>query len=70
MAWITHPGLAGKVYIPEDKSATPKKHPCAGCFSCQWCDDNRCHVCRCGQPGTPDRGACRCNTEKREPPIR
>lgn len=45
MPWITVCGLAGKVYVPDDAKAQ-KKHPCPGCFSCQWCDENRCEVCR------------------------
>jgi hypothetical protein len=44
MGWITVPGLAGKVYAPDDEK-TQKKHPCNGCFSCQWCDESRCRVC-------------------------
>ena len=46
MAWINVPGLPGKVYVPEDAGQTQKKHPCKACFSCQWCDENRCQVCR------------------------
>jgi hypothetical protein len=45
MAWVTVSGLEGKVYVPDD-TRTQKKHPCTGCFSCQWCDENRCQVCR------------------------
>ncbi len=22
-----------------------KKHPCADCHHCQWCSDDRCHLC-------------------------
>lgn len=46
MAWVTVPGLAGKVYLPDDADQPPKKHPCKTCFSCQWCDETRCRVCR------------------------
>ena len=46
MAWITVPGLAGKVYAPEDDGQHCKKHPCSACYSCQWCDETRCQVCR------------------------
>jgi hypothetical protein len=46
MAWIHVPGLAGKVYVPDDGGQLRKKHPCKACFSCQWCDENRCQVCR------------------------
>lgn len=46
MAWITVPGLAGKVYVPDSSGQAHKKHPCHTCFSCQWCDETRCRVCR------------------------
>ena len=46
MAWVNVPGLAGKVYVPEDAGQVQKKHPCEACFTCQWCDENRCRVCR------------------------
>jgi hypothetical protein len=46
MAWVSVPGLAGKVYVPDDAGQVYKKHPCRACFSCQWCDENRCQVCR------------------------
>jgi len=46
MAWVNVPGLAGKVYVPEDAGQVKKKHPCEACFTCQWCDENRCRVCR------------------------
>lgn len=46
-------GLPGKVYVP--KPCGPRKHPCDECFSCQWCGDARCSVCRRGgsEPGRP-----------------
>ncbi len=37
-------GLPGKIFVP--KGAGPKKHPCKGCFNCQWCGDSRCNSCR------------------------
>lgn len=46
MAWINVPGLTGKVYVPDAGSQLLKRHPCTTCFACQWCDKNRCHVCR------------------------
>lgn len=46
MAWVTVPGLSGKVFVPEDAGRDRKKHPCTACFACQWCDENRCRVCR------------------------
>ena len=30
----------------------PKKYPCPDCKFCQWCSDDRCHLCRSRkQPG-------------------
>ncbi|MFZ1984071.1 MAG: hypothetical protein WAU91_06635 [Desulfatitalea sp.] len=53
MAWQTVPGLAGKVYTPECRSAHKKKC-CPDCFTCQQCSDERCAVCGpapvCGHP--------------------
>lgn len=49
MAWINVPGLVGKVYVPGDAARILTKHPCKACFSCQWCDENRCRVCRSDQ---------------------
>lgn len=46
MAWMNVPGLVGKVYVPDHAGQILKKHPCKACFSCQWCDENRCRVCR------------------------
>ena len=54
MTWINVPGLAGKVYVPDDAGQVKKKHPCRACFSCQWCDENRCQVCRNGSPEASD----------------
>jgi len=48
MPWIRISGLPGKVYVPEDDGQSPKKHPCITCHACQWCDENRCRVCRGG----------------------
>ncbi len=38
-------GLVGMVFEPPHAGA-PKKHPCPDCFSCQFCSDDRCRVCR------------------------
>ena len=67
MAWIRMPGVTGNVYVPEDAGQQPRKHPCPTCFACQWCDENRCQVCRSGQDegaGTiepADRQCCAAN---------
>jgi hypothetical protein len=58
MGWITVPGLAGRVYAPDDEK-TQKKHPCSGCFSCQWCDENRCRVCQGRHAAANPRAVCR-----------
>lgn len=55
MAWITIPGLAGRVYVPDHDGQAPKKHSCPTCLSCQWCDETRCRVCR-GAPVEDDTG--------------
>ena len=64
MAWVTLPGLAGKVYVPDDTGRQPKKHPCSTCYACQWCDENRCQVCRDGgseHAGNGSRPCCNSN---------
>lgn len=33
------------IYIPERVSMV-KKNACPDCFSCQWCGNERCRVCR------------------------
>ncbi len=45
MPWQTIPGIIGKVYLP-DPQGSGKKHPCSGCFRCQNCSTDRCHLCR------------------------
>ena len=52
MVWTTIPGVTGKVYVPDDTGPMQKKHPCKACFSCQWCDETRCQVCRNDQSAT------------------
>lgn len=39
------PDNKGLIYIPEF-CKEDKKHPCRDCFSCQWCGNDRCKVCR------------------------
>jgi len=46
MAFVKIPGLAGKLYVPDKKPKTEKKHACKDCFACQDCGDDRCQVCR------------------------
>ena len=45
MAFVSIPGVKGKVYAPEVRAASLKKHPCKDCFSCQLCSDDRCNLC-------------------------
>ena len=70
MAWINVPGLTGKVYVPDDAGPMQKKHPCKACFSCQWCDENRCQVCR-NDPAKADGPAssCCCGCHLSKPDI-
>jgi len=61
MPWMRMPGLAGKVYVPEDDGQAPKKHPCPTCHACQWCDETRCRVCReCGSGHAEAASQCCC----------
>jgi hypothetical protein len=46
MRWVKFHGLSGKVYQPDGVGQVHKKHPCRTCFTCQWCDENRCRVCQ------------------------
>lgn len=68
MAWIKVSGLAGNVYLPDDAGQNPKKHPCGACFSCQWCDENRCRVCRNDRNQT-DAGESSNGCARRRPPL-
>jgi hypothetical protein len=45
MAFKKLPDNLGMIYVPEC-STGKKKHPCPDCFSCQWCGNERCRVCR------------------------
>lgn len=60
MAWVSVPGLNGKIFLPDSDNREKKKHPCKGCFSCQMCSDDRCHACLGNGPET----GC-CNTLER-----
>ena len=39
------PDNQGMIYVPE-RIPGKKKHPCSDCFSCQWCSNERCRICR------------------------
>ena len=45
MAFKKLPDNLGIIYVPESK-AGKKKNPCNDCFSCQWCGNERCRVCK------------------------
>jgi hypothetical protein len=45
MSFKKLPDNRGMIYEPECISTT-KKQPCPDCFSCQWCGNERCRVCR------------------------
>lgn len=38
------PGTNYKLYVPKPNNK-PKKHPCADCFNCLWCADEKCAAC-------------------------
>jgi len=46
MPFITIPGVTGKIYVPDEKPGSIKKHNCKDCLSCQMCSDDRCLLCR------------------------
>jgi hypothetical protein len=46
MPFVTVANVTGKIYVPERSFQNPCKHPCPDCFSCQFCSDDRCGVCR------------------------
>jgi len=63
MGFQKHPGIEGKVFVPDETAGTGK-HTCRDCFSCQQCSDDRCRVCRSEKPPTdesaPAKRPCRC----------
>jgi hypothetical protein len=46
MAFVSIPGLKGKVFVPDKQPRGLKKHPCDDCYTCQMCSGDRCDVCR------------------------
>lgn len=67
MAFATIPGITGKVFTPDECIAGVKKHPCADCFGCQHCTDDRCAVCRI-ETGMQQTGRRRCMASRRASP--
>ncbi len=54
MAFKRAKGVAGLVYVPDERGGA-KKHRCRDCHFCQWCSDERCRLCRGAEPRG---GAC------------
>jgi hypothetical protein len=50
MPFIKIPGFEGQIYVPDEVPGDKKKHDCADCFSCQFCDDDRCRKCLIRNP--------------------
>ena len=42
------PDNQGMIYTPEC-ICIRRKNPCGDCFSCQWCSNERCRICK-GEP--------------------
>ncbi|TAL36633.1 MAG: hypothetical protein EPN93_07355 [Spirochaetes bacterium] len=62
MAFIRIPGFDALVFVPEDDPRAAKKHPCADCYSCKWCDEERCALCfkkKNGECAGKDGGGCK-----------
>ena len=45
MSFKILPNNQGMIYEPDCKPGQ-RKHPCPDCFSCQWCGNERCRICR------------------------
>ena len=58
MRFVRHPGVTGKIYLPEDCDVDTQKHRCADCYACQQCGDDRCRVCREGTNQRLPAGGC------------
>ncbi|MCU0848207.1 MAG: hypothetical protein MUD12_09995 [Spirochaetes bacterium] len=43
MAFVEIKGFPGRLFVPDEN--VDKKHPCADCFACQFCSDERCGLC-------------------------
>lgn len=51
MPFIKDSRIKGLVYVPEDSSHVPKKHPCPDCHSCRMCPEIKCELCIKRNPG-------------------
>ncbi len=45
MSFEKLPDNLGLIYVPDCKPVL-RKNPCQDCFSCQWCSNERCRICR------------------------
>lgn len=45
MKFVKIEGFKGKVFEPVRQGKNIKKHNCRDCFSCNFCDDERCKKC-------------------------
>ncbi|MCF8075723.1 MAG: hypothetical protein K9K63_16435 [Desulfotignum sp.] len=55
MPFVSIPGMPGRLYVPGERAECVKKFPCKDCFSCEYCSDDRCRVCR-GEKETGPEG--------------
>lgn len=39
-------GFVGKVYYREEVLHIERKHECLDCYFCQWCNNDKCTMCR------------------------
>ena len=60
MAFVRHPGVRGKIFIPDRTSKSLRKHDCKDCFFCQCCSDDRCEACLAPIRIDPAKSGCRC----------
>jgi hypothetical protein len=51
MPFIKDSRIKGLVYVPEEASNIPKKHPCHDCHSCRMCPEIKCELCIIKNPG-------------------
>ena len=50
MPFVRKAGIKGLVWMPARRG--PMKHPCADCYQCAWCSDERCESCLAGKKTT------------------
>ncbi len=45
MPFISAPGIAGQLYVPQETPGNRRKHNCKDCTSCMICNDDKCAMC-------------------------